>query len=265
MGLVASRNNLIEMQRVDTKGLGHYSVLLNLPKQGKDRDVLDTLDSLVDSHEACENGFFARSRMKGWSVDQLAAFGPEYQYFTASFPGILAGLISTVDDDDTRFFLTEILYSELGSGSPARSHHKLFRQLLVAIGLSGAQIDAGPRFEETTALVDGMRNLYKGSDVLKAMGAQYALERQAFPMIRNLYKGFAFDNGLVPGDLEFFGLHLVEEPKHLDCMRNCIGRYARTPEYLSRVRAGSIEFLELMAAFWRRLFAEVSALEAVGP
>lgn len=223
---------------------------------------LSAVDEIVDTHSACENAFFKRLRGDALNQRQLGTFGSDYLYWISSFPGILAGLIATTSDARFQFFLTEILFSELGSGDPERMHFRLFARLLGKLGVTLADTHSGPRFVETRALVEGMRQLYRDEDILHAMGAQYALERQAFPMIEKLYVGFKHYSELTRDDCEYFELHLVEEPEHLRCMQECMKRCIARPEDIERVKAGAVACLDLIAAFWRRMYEEVTALEA---
>jgi pyrroloquinoline quinone (PQQ) biosynthesis protein C len=140
-------------------------------------------------------------------------------------------------------------------------HYKLFGKALQSLGLSKAEINAGPRFTHTSELVSGMQHLYQNSDIRRGMGAQYALERQAFPMIDNLHKGFGHYTDLTDADFEYFKLHLVEEPEHLKSMQESVARYVSSPEDVSVIKAGATECLDLIASFWQRLFIEVMALE----
>lgn len=228
---------------------------------GTFRDV----DGTVDAHEACENEFFATCRRRLWSEREIRAVMPNYFSWIRAFPGILGGLIGNTRDPDFQFFLTEILFSELGCGDPERMHFKLFERILRKLGLSEEEIHTGPRFAETRELVEGMRRLYLEEDILRAMGAQYALERQAFPMIEKLYVGFKHFDNLTREDFEYFELHLVEEPEHLRCMQECMARCMSSTEDAARVETGARECLDLIAAFWRRMYAEIVALEGAEP
>jgi len=228
--------------------------------QGID-DFFHELDLGVDVHEACSNAFFRLGRDSTWSRGQIAVFAPDYLFWVRSFPSILAGLVANVRDEESRLFLTEILYSELGSGTPETMHFKLFQDFLLSLGVGEEDIKSAPRYEETTSLVGGMRTLYSHRDVLIALGAQYALEKQAFPMIEQLYAGFKRCSAGGAPRFEYFDLHLVEEPKHLECMRRCVLRHLCTVEDKSRVAQGANECLDLIGGFWRRQFIEVSKLQ----
>lgn len=223
--------------------------------------MFESLHKLIDSHEACDNPFFNLGRAWPWRVGQLRTFCPDYYAWIKSFPSILSGLIANTCDLDFQFFLTQILFSELGSGDVERMHFKLFERILRKLGLSDEEINAGARFRETHDLIEGMCQLYRHEDILRAMGAQYALERQAFPMIDKLYVGFKHYENLTRDDFEYFELHLVEEPEHLACMEECMQRCVGAPEEPARVEAGAKECLELIAAFWRRMYRELTDVE----
>jgi pyrroloquinoline quinone (PQQ) biosynthesis protein C len=219
-----------------------------------------SLDEFILSHEACENDFFVYARRETWSLEQVASFGAEYYYFTKSFPQTLAILIQRAFDEDSRFSLTKILYSELGSGERDQMHFRLFRRTLVALGLSPSDIESGPRHTETRDLVDGLRRLYDDKELVRAFGAQYALERQADTMIRKMYEGFKKFTQLTRADFEFFELHLVEEPEHYECMRDCVERSVASQEDFKLVESGARECLSLFAAFWHRQYDEIMNL-----
>ncbi len=222
------------------------------------------LDRIIDGHEACDNEFFDLGRNIGWTREQLEKYSLDYRYWIRAFPGILAALIGRSPDPEFQFFMTQILHSELGSGDRTRMHFRLFERILRKLGLSDAEIESGPKFEETRWLVSGMFALYGDKDLLRAMGAQYALEKQAFPMIEKLYLGFKHYKELTRDDLEYFELHLVEEPEHLACMQECMARCVESPSDASRVEAGALACLDLIAAFWRRMYAEVTRVDRGG-
>lgn len=218
------------------------------------------LDAMIDAHEACCNPFFEHGKRQGWTREELSAFSPDYYHWVLSFPRILAGLVNNVQDEKSWFFLTQILFSELGSGNEDRMHFRLLGDLLVKLGLKREEIAAGPRYAETIELVEGLERIYKDRNLLSGMGAQYALEKQAFPMLAQLYDGFRHFDGLSASDFEYFEIHLVEEPEHLRCMQECIGHYMSTPEDQDRVVAGAQQCLDLIAAFWRRQHTAVTTV-----
>src|SRR6185436_9035656 len=105
----------------------------------------------------------------------------DYHYWVSQFPRILSRLVANVRDEETRSFLTQILFQELGEGIATQRHAVLLRDLLKRLGVSRHDLDSAPRFDETAHLVSGMERLYGHSSLPRALGAQYALEHQAVP------------------------------------------------------------------------------------
>lgn len=223
--------------------------------------VFDNLDNLIMGHSACNNDFFYSISKKKMNPNQVRAFAPDYFFWVKSFPGILAGLIYNINDTETQFYLSQILFSELGSGFKDKMHFKLLADTFKAVGLSDIQINTGPQYQETKDLVNGMHGLYSNKDFLLAMGAQYALEKQAFPMIENLYKGFKNFTNLSKEDFEYFELHLTEEPEHLKFMQDGIVRLAVNRDDIERTLTGASKCLDLIANFWERQFIEFKKIE----
>jgi pyrroloquinoline quinone (PQQ) biosynthesis protein C len=219
------------------------------------------LDQFIDSHEACDNPFFASARRREWTRPQVGAFASDYLHLIRSFPKVLAELVPRVRDDESRMFLSDILLSELGAGKPDKIHSRLLLRVFDRLGLSAAAKKPA-RFPETLRLVEGMRVLYRDEDLPVSLGAQYGLERMANPMISNLYEGFKSFPELTADDNEYFEVHLVEEPRHFALMQQCVTEHLPEGGSPGQLREGVVRCLDLFADFWRRLHRE---LEAGGP
>jgi pyrroloquinoline-quinone synthase len=224
-------------------------------------EFFDNLDRAIETHEACHNEFFVMLSCPQWSHARLAAFSHEYYYWIRSFPGILASLVANVNDEESRFFLVEILHSELGSGHSERAHHKLFKQLVLSLGVAEEEIHSRCYWAETEALVTGMLTLYGDSCICRALGAQYALEKQALPMIQNLDRGLRCLQHVKDSPFDYFDLHMMEEPEHLRCMQECVTRHLGHAEDRDEVSRGAFDCLSLIATFWRRQAMEFVALK----
>jgi len=220
--------------------------------------VIEQLDFAIDHHAACDNVFFRWVELNKLSTLQLRSYAPDYFFFIRSFPAILSTLIANVRDDWSRFFLAQILFSELGSGNEERMHFKLFARLLSKLGMTEEEINSGPKHEQTKRLVDGMLSLYSDPNPAKALGAQYALEKMALPMIEKLYRGFKHYD-LSIEDMDYFELHLVDEPEHLDCMRRCIAAYIGDSSSEEEVMTGACSLLNLFADFWKKEYEVIKS------
>lgn len=218
----------------------------------------ESLAESIDSHPACNNEFFAHIAKHGLSAGTLRAFIHDYYYWISSFPAILGAAIANDVDPATRYALTQILHSELGSGDPERMHFRLFANLASGLGVRCERVSTEVVRPETKALVHGMKELYGGPDICAALGAQYALERQAFPMITHLARGFKHPSSLRATDYTYIDIHLVEEPEHLSQMNDCLVRCVRTSRDVASARGGAVACLDLIASFWRATWRAIN-------
>jgi pyrroloquinoline quinone (PQQ) biosynthesis protein C len=165
------------------------------------------------------------------------------------FPSILSKLIARVKDEQLRFLLVGILYSELGSGEFESAHFMLFRKLLEQAGVHVANLQDVPTREATRNLISGLYQIYEHDPFLVALGAQYILEAQADNMLTQIRDGFAKLDRLKGRPLQFFVVHSVEEPKHISAMRDCINRAVAVGD-TDLVSAGAKKCLDLFGNFW---------------
>lgn len=223
--------------------------------------MFDDVDELIRSHEAWSNGFFAYAATgPKWTSSDLAAFGWEYFWFTKAFPGILTQLAARVDDDYLRGFLIEIIYSELGKENRQRMHSELYRRLLSD---TPQPPDQGPRLPTTIQLIDGLNELYTSAPLPVALGAQYALERQAENMLQRFHVGFE-RAGATDFQREFFAVHEVDEPDHITAMQGALSRFLNEHQERPAVLAGVRRCLDLFAGFWEGLRRVLPAQPGAG-
>lgn len=218
-------------------------------------NVLSGLDAMIQGHPAWNNPFFDRMK-NGLSIGQLRKLCPEYLCFTQGFPGILSALVARADPR-VQFYLVGILYSEMGSGVESNAHGNMFRRLCRDVGLREKDMPTSPRLESTRKLIDGLRFLYGESALLNGIGAQYALEFQADNMLRSLRYAFSYldsgDKSNRSQGMEFFEVHLVEEPGHISSMRHAVIRNQADDSDFVEIFEGAKSCLDLFSQFWRGL------------
>jgi len=216
------------------------------------------LDAMIQGHSAWKNQFFDMAEKIG--MERLRRIVPEYYFVTDNFPGVLAQLIARVDHG-TRFYLTGILYSELGSGIESEGHGNLFRHLCRDIGVADADLSRAPLLPETHNLINGLTTLYRDSPILASMGGQYALEFQADNMLRSFRKAFRMlenASGASEG-MKFFVVHDKEEPEHIQAMRQALVRYARGNGEMQVILTGARRCLDLFGDFWSGMSRAVAS------
>lgn len=214
----------------------------------------EKLEQYAKEHHAHKNEFFASVSKNGpWSTEQVSVIGPQYYFFTKHFPKSLSKLIARTSSDKTRNLLVQILYSELGGNDYEAAHHTLFYQALSSKGIEDKVIFTTPPFDETHSLVEGIDNLFAQEPLLMGLGAEYALEIHADPMIEGLKNGF---NGV---NLQFFRVHAVDEPQHIINVRECLLGDEVAQDNWQLIEYGAEKILELFYKFWMKIHKELNS------
>ena len=256
-GIVASVNRRIRPGSIDSKQSGRK---LEAPMSFSQEQALVNIETKIDNHPVCRHEFFSLQKSRPWPLSWVRVFSPDYYYVISSFPKCLGQLVSSLDSDDAAV-VADILFQETGCGDPARSHSRLFAIILGKLGINNEELDASPHHKATNELTSGMRHLYSDPDKLFALGAQYALERQALSMIENLDNIFTNMRELInEPKSEYFLVHLKDEPGHMRLMRNIIKRYLVDEASCERIQHGGEELLSLLHNFWSEMYHHVSSL-----
>ena len=200
-----------------------------------------------------------------WNSCLRQLFGTEYHHGMSIFRGIVDGLVGNTGESKFQFFLTQILLAEVGCDDPEQMQFNVFGRILRKLGLTKGGIHAEPRFGERRKLVEGMRRLCQQEYIVRGMGAQCALEGQAFSMMERLCVAFAQYENLTSADCEQFDLRLVGEREHLSWTWKCVRRSKTSAEGVVRVEGGARECWDLIAALWRPVHVASTALEDAEP
>lgn len=146
------------------------------------------------------------------SRDAVGIMLGQWWYPLNYFPTFLSRSISVLPDRDMQTALSKILYQELGEGSPANSHGKLFITTMEEAGFSEQETTQAPAFEETKALVD----LYEETshDPLRALGAVYGTEVADLAMVSGVGQAVRQVSGLK--ELPWVDIHVKQEPEHVE-------------------------------------------------
>jgi len=229
--------------------------------------TLEQLLQKITNHPALENAFYREWMARGMSIEELEVFARNYGAWVKSFPDALAILIVTTSNLDAKGEYVKTLYSEMGYGHPNKAHSVLldgfFKELARKMGQE-SRLDR-ERLEmevellpSTKDLIEGERELY--SDALKSVGAQLALEWQAYTMLRKLYDGARnylplwSDPDEFHEACEYFYTHIgAAEKDHKEESLNAAKRYAVDDRSLARIIEGYHHHLKLISNFWEGL------------
>lgn len=229
---------------------------------------LEQLITLLSGHEAINNLFYEQWITRKLSIEKIAIFIRNYREFTYYFPESLALLIANTENVFARMEYTKTLYSEMGYGEPQRIHLVLFedfaKNLLKHLDAPDTLIQKSLQGEslllpETQNFVRGQRELYSGVYSV-AVGAQLALEWQAYTMIRKLYEGVRnyMDAWRNPDEFyeacEFFYVHIGSaEKEHKKESIAAANELVNSGGSIEQIESGFKQHLHLIATFWNAI------------
>jgi pyrroloquinoline quinone (PQQ) biosynthesis protein C len=235
-------------------------------------EKLEQLLSELGSHPALNNNFYREWITKRLTIEGLELFARNYGAWVKSFPDAIATLVKTTEDPYAKAEYVKTLYSEMGYGHAEKAHSILlenfFKELAARIGQesrldSSRLVNKLKLLTTTEELINGEQALY--GDQLLSVGAQLALEWQAYTMLRQLYDGARnyLDLWSNPDNFheacEYFYMHIgAAEKDHKEESINAMKRYAVDQNSLSRITDGYNRHLVLIFNFWEGLYQEVA-------
>lgn len=229
---------------------------------------LKSLVENIEQHNAVNNIFYTTWLEKKLSAKQVAIFARNYFEWTLQFPRALAALISITEDSTARAEHVKTLYSEMGYGNSEKIHSVLFEefynQLINKLAPNEALaftdvLESVTLLPETIKLTSWERETY-AKDEAAAVGAQLALEWQAYTMIRKLYEGTRNYKDLWDNQdefheaCEFFYAHIGQaEKEHKEQSLTAAGQVLKTDDDYKKIRSGFEQHLLLIGNFWHAI------------
>ena len=156
--------------------------------------------------------------------EELREFALEFYNFARFFPKILVSQLVNTEDEAVADELTEVLFSELGSGKTKNRHELLYRDFLRTVGIDVHDAMTRAMLPSTRAYIGGMEQLYSSGNHALALGASFGLENMAISMWDHLIPGLKrLKEERYPGmDLTYFTFHRELESTHEDAMQKAV-------------------------------------------
>lgn len=236
--------------------------------------VLEQLLTEITKDDALDNNFYSQWMSEKLTIEEMEVFVRNYGAWVKSFPDALAILVLTTDDLEAKGEYVKTLYSEMGYGNPNKAHSVLLNLFFKELGSKmgdGTRLDQACLEKEiemlpsTKELIEGERALY--SDAQMSVGAQLALEWQAYTMLRQLYDGARNYLPLWSNPDEFheaceyFYTHIgAAEKDHKEESLNALKRCAVNEEAEQRITEGYHRHLKLISNFWEGLYQATTRL-----
>jgi len=240
--------------------------------------VISRLEQVLESiksHPALDNAFYRMWMSRDLGIEELEVVARNYGAWVRSFPDALAILVAGSGDIPAKTEYVKTLYSEMGYGNPDKAHSVLldgfFEELARRFGdetrLNRSRLQREvEELSSTKALIDGEQELYR--DPRRSIGAQVALEWQAYTMVRKLYEGARNYMGFWPDPdsfheaCEYFYAHIgAAEKDHKEESLSAASRYAISEQSMQDMIEGYDSHLNLIASFWEGLYQEISKLQ----
>lgn len=234
---------------------------------------IEELTTSIPMHPAVRNTFYEQWEGRRFTIDELRLFVRNYGAFVEAFPAALAALIINTSDVEARTEYAKTLFSEMGYGHAAKAHSNLFygffNELALKLGERGQLersllVERNNLLSTSVAFIDGEHRLYSSPDPAVAVGAQLALEWQAYTMLRRLYEGARNykdlweDQDSFHEACEYFYAHIGEaEKEHKIESLQAARKYAVDDRSLEAIREGFGEHLDLIADFWNGLASQI--------
>jgi len=238
---------------------------------------LEELAKSANNHGALNNEFYQNWLDKKFNISALKIFARNYGEWVKSFPDTLALLFSTTQDPDAKIEYIQTLYSEMGYGNSEKVHWKLldmfYSELSSKLG-DKTTLDRNKLENElellpsTKKLIEQERELYGNKNSALSVGAQLALEWQAYTMLRKLFEGSLNyqdlweDRDEFHEACEYFYVHIgAAEKEHKKESLEAAKKYATDEKSLDDIKQGFNQHLELIENFWNGVYNEIKKVK----
>ena len=241
-----------------------------LPAEVAMRRVHDLAES-VYRHPALDNEFYGLWRGTELGADQVEIVARNFYAQVAPTANRIALVFLRMNPEDAaaRAETVENLNDELGNGVADKVHSVLlknfFAELLTRLRGRPVRFDDIPAaaLPATRRLVEEGAALFGDPRVQVGCGALLAHEWHAYPQLVYLYEGarnylphFALEE--FHEHCEYFYLHIgATEKEHKVHSVSTSAALCHTTEELAALEKGFTGYLDLLADFWRELYAAV--------
>lgn len=194
--------------------------------------------------------FFKEVKSSELTREKVGAFLGQWWHPLHYFPSFLSRTIDVVPVLEMKTAICKILYQELGEGSPARAHERLYISTMEEAGFDRAMVAEAAPYEETRRLVQ--RYEEASAERLSALGFVYGTEVADLAMVAGIGNAVRRVSGLK--DLPWVDIHIQQEPEHVEQASEALD-ISFTDEEVERIVASAEEMWRLWIAFFDRLRA----------
>ncbi len=202
--------------------------------------IAEELSHLRDRNRmmhALFEGRLEREHMKLWAKQLFL--------LTRTGPRFLSAIHSNCDDFEVASWLVQNLYEEYGEMGEGRDHPSLCRNFGKALGMSVAELEAGPVLDCTRRFIDYAFSVTRERHYVESLAAiGIALEgvsARGAPMVGEALR---HHYGMAPGEIEFFTAHCEMDIDHSEKTLALVVKHAESAELRERVKGAVREMTE---------------------
>lgn len=187
------------------------------------------------------------------------------KFARAYYPHILrtrlyqACAMGITPDERIQTVFADILYDEYGNGDAARSHMQLYRNFMLAVGVTPSAQPDRDIIPELQKYIDATMQLVQGGPWMAAVGAVGIASEWPIPeYYRRLLAGLKTIPGIQMDALELFAGHIDLDLEHARMMEEALLPHLEEPrmreQFLAGIERNLNLRLELMTGLDREVF-----------
>ena len=208
---------------------------------------LDSIDGQITAKHLLTHPFYLAWTRGELSKEALADYARQYYHHVAAFPTYLSAVHAGCDDQQTRKQLLDNLVDE-EAGSP--NHPELWLQFAEGLGVSKADVQSAPKWNETSNLIDTFRSVCSEGTTAEGLAALYAYESQIPAVSESKIKGLVENYGMTkPEDYEYFTVHIEADREHSAAERAMLNDYVNDEN--ATTASGAVD--RVLDALWEML------------
>lgn len=219
------------------------------------KEFMDTQIEFILNHRATQHPFLVKYSQLGLEKHKSKTLYLETLHYFKNLPFYVCAIATLTRDEAVLRSITFNACDELGL---KKSHAELYKDFLIAKGISIAEIETYECLPSTQALNDGICALYSTLPLQKALGGLFADEAMSACMVA-MYNEGLIKEGVRKKDRSFWLVHMEVEVGHSNAIFNVMERHLETEYERHMFVVGIRQYLHLMEIFWDGIERKVHA------
>lgn len=218
------------------------------------KDYLDQQLVRILEHRGVNHPFLNSYATRRLTREQQRILYLETACYFRDVPFYICSVVTLTRDEN---IMREILANVRDEFGADKSHSELFLEFLAALGIGRDDLASYEPEQSTTALNQGIFEIYTTPPLLRALGGLYAEETQSAAMVAKYDAGLQ-NAGYDAEVRHFWTLHIAAEIGHSNSVFNCIHSYLQDPVDRAVFERGIDDYMKLLEAYWDGVDARIA-------